>query len=63
MLPLTYPHLMLVDVANNKHPSMLGPVLVHQQMDFATSNYFASSLIGFNKKLQDMCAFETDGQE
>jgi hypothetical protein len=61
--PITYPHLMLQDINSKKHPSILGPILVHQRMDFATFNYFASTLIGFNKKLVDICAFGTDGQE
>ena len=32
-------------------------------MDFATFNYFASTLVGLNKKLIYLCAFGTDGQE
>ena len=31
----TYPHLMLQDVNTGKHPTMVGPVLVHQQTDFS----------------------------
>ena len=46
-----------------KNPSLLGPVLVHQRMDFATFNYFSSTLIGSCKKLRNLCAFGTDGQE
>ena len=61
--PTTYPHLMLEDVASNKHPTMLGPVLVHQRMDFASFNYFVGTLVGLNKKLINICAFGTDGQE
>ena len=38
----TYPHLMLQDVTSQKHPSILGPVLVHQRMDFASFNYFSN---------------------
>ena len=61
--PTTFSHLMLEDVITKKHPSLLGPVLVHQRMDFATFNYFSSSLIGFNKKLRNVHAFGTDGQD
>lgn len=61
--PTTFPHFMLEDVITRKHPTILGPVLVHQRMDFATFNYFGSSLIGFNKKLCHLSAFGTDGQE
>lgn len=61
--PVTYPHLMLEDVTSKQHPLILGPVLVHQRMEFATFNYFISSLIGFSKKLRNVRAFGTDGQE
>ena len=61
--PTTYPHLMLEDISTRKHPVMLGPVLVHQRMDFATFNYFASTLVGLNKTLRNVRAFGTDGQE
>ncbi len=59
----TYPHLLLQDVTTRRHPSILGPVLVHQRMDFASFNYFSNTLIGFNKKLRNVRAFGTDGQE
>lgn len=32
-------------------------------MDFASFNYFSSTLIGFNKNLRNLRAFGTDGQE
>ena len=38
-------HLMLQDVNTGKHPTMVGPVLVHQQTDFSSFNYFISTLI------------------
>ena len=47
--PMTYPHLMLQDIKTLKHPIMLGPLLVHQKVDFPAFNYFASTLIGLNK--------------
>ena len=59
----TYPHLMLEDITTRKNPSLLGPVLIHQRMDFSTFNYFSSTLVGFNKKLRNLSAFGTDGQE
>lgn len=61
--PTTYPHLMLQDITTRKHPSLLGPVLVHQRMDFPSFNYFSSTLIGVNKNLRNVKAFGTDGQE
>ena len=61
--PTTYKHMMLMDIVSKKHPTMAGPVLVHQRKNFAAFNYFASTLVSFNKKLQGLLAFGTDGDE
>lgn len=54
---------MLVDTTSKKHPTMAGPILVHQRKNFAAFNYFASTLICFNKRLQQIQVFGTDGDE
>ena len=59
--PMTYQHLMLEDITTGKHPTFVGPVLVHQRKNFSAFNYFASTLISHNKKLRNVCAFGTDG--
>ena len=59
--PTTYQHLLLEDVATGKHPTFLGPVLIHQRKNFSAFNYFASTLVGHSKKLQEIRAFGTDG--
>ena len=59
--PTTYQHLMLEDTISRKHPFFLGPILIHQRKNFSAFNYLASTLIGFNKKLQDVQFFGTDG--
>jgi len=61
--PTTYKHLMLVDTTSKKHPTMAGPILVHQRKNFAAFNYFASTLVSCNKKLQGLLAYGTDGDE
>ena len=61
--PMTYPHLMLQEVKANRHPTTIGPILVHQKVDFAAFNYLASSLIGLNKDLKQVLAFGTDGDK
>ena len=61
--PVAYKHLMLVDIISEKHPTIAGLILVHQWKKFAAFNYFASTLISFNKKLQGLLAFGTDGDE
>ena len=61
--PTTYPHLMLEDVITRKHPSTLGPILVHHRVNFSAFHYFSSSLTGLNKDIRGLRAFGTDGQE
>lgn len=50
--PMTYKHLMLADVITQKHPTMAGPMLVHQRKNFSSFNYFANTLVCFNKQLR-----------
>ena len=61
--PMTYPHLMIKDIKSKKHPIILGPMLVHQKVDFPAFNYFASTLIGLQKELKHVLAFGTDGDK
>ena len=46
-----------------KHPCICGPVLVHHQVDFASFNYFASTLISHDQRLRRILAFGTDGDK
>ena len=41
--PTTYKHLMLVDFTSRNHPTIAGPILVHQRKDFGSFNYFANT--------------------
>lgn len=59
----SYPHMMLQDVRNTCHLTMIGPALVHQQKDFASFNYFISTLISHDKRLQNLLSFGTDGDK
>ena len=61
--PMTYHHLLLENIRTGNHPIMIGPMLVHQRMQFATFNYFASTLIGSNKQIRNVLAFGTDGDK
>ena len=63
VFPLTSPHPLLQDVKTGKPPVMLGPLFVHQKMDFAAFNYIASSLIGIKKELKNILVFGTDGDK
>ena len=61
--PTTYQHLMLEHTTTGKHPTLVGPVLVHQRKNFPAFNYFANTLISHSKKLRNVCAFGTDGDQ
>ena len=61
--PMTYHHLMVEDIKTKRHPVMLGPLLVHQKVDFPSLNYFASTLIGLQKEVKHDLAFSTDGDK
>ena len=54
---------MLEDVRSKQHPTMIGPILVHQQTDFASFNYFASTLVSHHKQLRNILCFGTDGDK
>ena len=58
---ITYPHLMLQDVNTGKHPTMIGPALIHQETNFSSFNYFGATLISNCKHLQNILCFGTDG--
>ena len=58
--PTTYRHLMLED---GKHPAIIGPVLVHQQLKFSSFNYFFSTLVSANKQLHHVLAVGSDGDK
>lgn len=42
---------------------MIGPLLIHQRLQFATFNYFLSTLVRNNKHLRYVLAFGTDGDQ
>ena len=52
---------MLESIVTHKHPSCLGPMLIHQRKDFSAFNYFASTLVNHDRKLKHIKAFGTDG--
>ena len=51
-----YPHLMLECIHSGKHPSIIGPVLIHQKVDFSSFGYFASTLVSHDRYLSVLMA-------
>ena len=39
----------------------MGPLIVHQQKNFVSFNYFSSTVIGYDRRLHNIMAFGTDG--
>ena len=61
--PLTYQHMLTVTRSRaGNHPSLLGPVLVHQTKTFHAFYYLASTLIRLNPTLNNIKEFGTDGE-
>ena len=58
----TYKHPMLIN-SSGKHPSMIGPLFIHQQKKFESYYFFASSLVSLNPKLRYIGAIGTDGEK
>ena len=59
----SFQNLLLVHQRTNKHPVMIGPMLVHRRKIFSTYHFFASSLVSLKPQLIDLRAFGTDGEE
>jgi len=61
--PTTYRHLLLQCVRTGKPPVMIGPCLIHYKINIQMYLFFASSMVGMNKKLVHLHAFGTDGEK
>ena len=46
-----------------RHPSLIGPVLIHQRKQFVNYHYFTSTLVAFRPRLRHLHAFGTDGEQ
>ena len=57
----SYPHLLLENIRTGKHPDIIGPVLVHQKLNFSSFNYFANTLVSHERNLKNIMVFGTDG--
>ena len=60
---ITYRHTLLLPRQSGQPPAIIGPVLFHYKMTFATYLFFASSLISLRRELANIRCFGTDGEE
>ena len=61
--PITYQHLLLEKRKDGKHPSMIGPVLIHEKKTTETYSVFSGTLRSLNPGLGKVLAFGTDGEK
>lgn len=53
----------LLDRSTQKHPVILGPMLIHQRKTTQTYHFFASSIVGLRPQLSNLQAFGTGGEK
>ena len=61
--PITYQHLLLENRRDGKHPSLIGPVLLHEKKTTETYSTFSGTLRTLEPELRDVMAFGTDDEE
>ena len=63
----TYKHPLLVFCNPNedtsRHRSLLGPILIHQQKQFANYHYFTPTLVGYCPEMHQLHVFGTDREK
>ena len=60
---ITYRHLLLHDISNNKSPVMIGPAIVRQTKQTATCHVVASGTIALRPNLVSDIAYGSDGEK
>ena len=61
--PISYEHLLLKTKRDDKHPTLIGPVLIHERKTEETYSTFASSLRTMEPDLSSVMAFGTDDEK
>lgn len=61
--PISYQHLLLETRRENNHPTLIGPVLIHERKTEETYSTFASSLKALEPGLTNLMAFGTDDEK
>ena len=60
--PISYQHLLL-ETKEKKHPTLIGPVLIHEKKTEETYSTFASSIKAMEPGLSNLMAFGTDDEK
>ena len=60
---ISYQHLLLETKQSNQHPTLIGPVLVHEKKTKETYSLFCGALKTLKPDLKDLLAYGTDDEE
>ncbi len=61
--PISYQHLMVHRSEDGNHPTMIGPVLLHEKKTQSTYSLFGGTLKALQSELKDLMAFGTDDEK
>ena len=61
--PTSYQHLIVLRNEDSKHPTMIGPVLLHEKKTQSTYSLFGGSLKSLEPELKNLMAFGTDDEK
>ncbi len=60
--PISYQHLMLENIKDGNHPTLFGPVLIHERKTEETYSVFCGSLKALEPEIVNLLAFGTDDE-
>ena len=61
--PTSYQHLIVLRNEDSKHPTMIGPVLLHEKKTQSTYSLFGGTLKSLEPELKNLMAFGTDDEK
>ena len=61
--PISYQHLMVLRREDGNHPTMIGPVLLHEKKTQSTYSLFGATLKSLESELKNLMAFGTDDEK
>ena len=61
--PISYQHLALENKNGGKHPTFIGPILIHEKKNEETYSTFCASLKSLEPELANLMAFGTDDEK
>ena len=61
--PISYQHLIVLRSEDGKHPTMIGPVLLHEKKTQSTYSLFGGTLKSLEPELKNLMAFGTDDEK